>query len=401
MGPDRPGPSPVTRSFGACDVVVVGGGLVGSALAYELVTAGADTVLVDRHDPGRATDAGAGILSPETHQDPDPDTFAFGMAAARHYPELIERLAADGAEESGFAVTGSLLVAERPGDDEFMERAAGLVAARSPGSVEEIDPVEAQRHFPPLAPVRRALFNPAGRRVDGRALNAALRRAAVGRGLRVIDAAVTSFTLDRSQGTVDGVATTEGALPTGAVAICGGAWSPVVAEALGVTIPVVPLKGQIVHLMLPDTDSRHWPIVQPVLGYYLVPWPDGRVACGGTMEAEAGFDHRPTADGLHQLLRECLRTAPGLAQATLAEVRVGLRPASADGDPVVGPLPGWANAYVATGHGAEGLLLGPVSARVLAGTILDGGRGTTDRDGVPPRMLERWSPGRFSTTGAG
>ncbi len=381
--------------------MVVGGGLVGSALAYELVAAGADTVLVDRHDPGRATDAGAGILSPETHQDPDPDTFAFGMASAQHYPELIERLAADGAEESGFAVTGSLLVAERPGDDEFMERAAVLVAERSPGRVEEIDPVEAQRWFPALAPVRRALFNPAGRRVDGRSLNAALRRAATERGLRVIDAAVTSLTLDRSGGKVDGVVTSEGPLASGAVAICGGAWSPGVADALGVTLPVVPLKGQIVHLALPDTDSAHWPIVQPVLGYYLVPWPDGRVACGGTMEGGAGFDHRPTADGLHQLLRECLRTAPGLAEATLVEVRVGLRPASVDGEPVVGPLPGWANAYVATGHGAEGLLLGPFSARALAGTILDGDHGTTGRDGVLPRMLERWSPERFGSGGAG
>ena len=137
-------------------------------------------------------------------------------------------------------------------------------------------------------------------------------------------------------------------------------------------LPVTPLKGQIVHLVLPSTDSRAWPIVQPVLGYYLVPWPDGRVACGGTMEAEAGFDHRPTADGVHQLLRECLRTAPGLAQATVVETRVGSRPATADGRPVVGPVPGWANAFVATGHGAEGLLLGPYSALVVARMVLGG-----------------------------
>ena len=89
----------------APDVVVVGGGLVGSALAYELVSEGVATMLIDRHDPGRATDAGAGILSPETHQDPDPDTFAIGMASALHYPGLVERLAADGAAEAGFAVT--------------------------------------------------------------------------------------------------------------------------------------------------------------------------------------------------------------------------------------------------------------------------------------------------------
>ena len=90
-------------------------------------TAGATTVLVDRHDPGRATDAGAGILSPETGQDPDPDTFAFARSAALHYEALIDRLRDDGIADTGFAVTGSLLIAERPGDDEFMERAAGLI----------------------------------------------------------------------------------------------------------------------------------------------------------------------------------------------------------------------------------------------------------------------------------
>ena len=176
----------MTPPVASPDVVVVGGGLVGSALAYELVTAGAATVLIDRGAPGRATDAGAGILSPETQQDPDPDTFTLGMAAARHYPHLVGRLAGDGVEESGFAVCGSLLVAERPGDDDTMERAAQLIARRTPDLVEPVSPDEAVRHFPPLGRVRRALYSPAGRRVDGRVLTAALRRAARSRGLRVI-----------------------------------------------------------------------------------------------------------------------------------------------------------------------------------------------------------------------
>jgi D-amino-acid dehydrogenase len=381
----------------AADVVVVGGGLLGSALAYELVTAGADTVLVDRHDPGRATDAGAGILSPETHQDPDTDTFRIGMAAARHYPGLVDRLAEDGATESGFAVTGSLMMAERPGDDESLARAAMLFATRSPGLIDEVDEVEARRHFPPLGTVRRALFNPAGRRVDGRALNHSLQTAAVRRGLRVMDAGVTALDVDPGRRAVTGVATDQGPVSAGAVALCGGAWSPGLTGPLGVDLPLRPLKGQIVHLALPDTDARAWSIVQPVLGFYLVPWPDGRVACGGTMEAAAGFDPRPTADGLAQLLREGLRTAPGLAQATLLEVRVGLRPASLDGRPFVGPVPGWDHAFVATGHGAEGLLLGPYSARVLAARMLGGTGGGTAPVVGDPDPLTSWSPARART----
>jgi len=379
------------------DVVVVGGGLVGTSLAYELVSAGVDMVLVDRHDRGRATDAGAGILSPETNRDPDPGFFAFGLAAAHHYGSLTQRLAEDGAPASGFSVTGSLLVAERPGDDAWMEEAVQLVGNRCPGLAETVDPGEVSQYFPPLGPVRRALFNPAGRRVDGRVLNAALRQAAVSRGLRVVDAGVLGVSSDRAEACVTGVLTTVGSVPAGAVVIAGGAWSPEVARTFEVDIPVTPLKGQIVHLALPETDSSTWSIVQPVLGFYLVPWPDGRIACGGTMEAHAGFDHRPTADGLHQLLHEGLRTAPGLAGATVVEVRVGSRPSTEDNRPVLGRLPGWTNAFVATGHGAEGLLLGPYSALVVAGSIV--GNGTVAdiaEPAVAAQVLEMCSPERFT-----
>lgn len=377
----------------SADVAVVGGGLVGTSLAYELVSAGASTVLVDRHDPGRATDAGAGILSPETNQDPDPDLFAFGLAAARHYPALIDRLAADGATDAGVSVTGSALVAERPGDDELMARAVALAVGRSPDTVQEIDPAELRDHFPPLGPVRRALYNPAGRRVDGRVLNQAIAEAAARRGLRTVTASVTGLDTDPVRGIVRGVTTADGPLPAGAVVVAGGAWSDEMAEHLRTRLPVGPLKGQIVHLVLPGTDSRHWCIVQPVLSFYLVPWPGGRVACGGTMEAEAGFDHRPTADGVHQLLRECLRTAPGLASATVADIRVGSRPATPDGRPVLGRLPGWSNAFVATGHGAEGLLLGPYSARLVAASVLGEGAGPAG-----PDPLGLCSPARFTET---
>ena len=106
--------------------------------------------------------------------------------------------------------------------------------------------------------------------------------------------------------------------------------------------------------------------MQPLLTHYLVPWPGGRVACGGTFEAGAGFSVTVTAAGLQELLRECLLVAPGLAGAGYLETRVGLRPTSADERALVGPLPGWGNVWVATGHGANGLLQGPYSARVLA-----------------------------------
>ncbi len=384
--------------------MVVGGGLVGTALAYELTHRGATVVVVDRHDPGRATDAGAGILSPETDLDPAPGTFAVGHAAARHYERLVDQLGADGHTDTGYARTGSLLVAERPGDDATMTAAAELILGRGAG-VEELDPEEARRLVPVLGTVRRALYNPDGRRVDGRVLRAAMQGAAERRGALWRQGTVTGIVGTPAGGRVDAVRTDRGDIAAGAVALCGGAWSEELAGDLRTVLPVGPLKGQIVHLRLPDVDTSTWAIVQPVLGFYLVPWPGGRVACGGTMEAAAGFDHRVTADGVHQLLRECLRTAPGLGAAELVDVRVGSRPVSADGLPLVGPVPGWSNAFVATGHGTDGLLLGPLSAALLADPMVEasgaGGPGTGHPAGGPAgdavvsAELARWSPERF------
>ena len=130
--------------------------------------------------------------------------------------------------------------------------------------------------------------------------------------------------------------------------------------------------------------------MQPLLTHYLVPWPGGRVACGGTFETGAGFSVTVTAAGLHELLRECLLVAPGLDGAAYLETRVGLRPTSADDRALVGRLPGWGNVWVATGHGANGLLQGPYSARVLAHTIA----GVT----LPPEEVplpDAFDPARF------
>ena len=139
-------------------------------------------------------------------------------------------------------------------------------------------------------------------------------------------------------------------------------------EWLGAPLPVGPTKGQIVHLGF-EGETGSWPIAQPLLTHYIVPWPGGRVACGGTFEADAGFSVDVTASGLHELLRECLTVAPGLESAHYIETRVGLRPTSPDGRALVGRVPGWSNAWVATGHGANGLLQGPYSARLMAHAV--------------------------------
>jgi len=353
------------------DVVVIGGGLVGAATAYELVLGGASVVVVDAGHLGRATDAGAGILSPETSPHPDDDWYDLAVASAAHHRSLRRRLAEEGVADTGHSDCPLMTVAVREGDDEWFEQRYALARRRAPSVVTELDPAEAGVRFPALAPVRRALWSPAAARVDGRRLREVLleRAAALGATLRAGEV----HRLDGTGGRCTAVVAGGDRLGCGAVVLAGGAWSSTLAGGEAV-LPVRPMKGQILHLALPPDarwDTGEWPIVQPVAGFYYVPWPGGRVACGATFES-VGHDARPTAGGLGDLLRECVAVAPGLGGATVVDVRVGLRPMSGDDRPYLGPLAGWDNVAVATGHGADGLLLGPYSGLLVARWLLDG-----------------------------
>ncbi len=363
----------------SADVAVVGGGLVGSCVAYELAGAGARVALIDASLPGRASDAGAGIVSPETFTEPDPEWFAFGIAAARHLRSLVARLCEDGSDpgRDAFAECGSLVVALAEHEDPWFTEAAALVSARTP-DVAEISTDEARAMFPPLGRLWRALHSPSAARVDGRMLRNSVRDACRRRDVTLVSMQATG--LERRGDRVTAVCGADEVVHCGALVLAGGAWAGGAAPWLGVPVPVTPTKGQIVHVSLDGTDqsgaagagSDRWPIVQPILNFYLVPWAGGRVACGGTFEPDAGFDVRPTAGGVRDLLRECVAIAPGLANATMLEVRVGLRPTSADDRPLLGPFPGFGNVHLCTGHGANGLLLGPYSAALVAAGVTGG-----------------------------
>ena len=377
------------------DVVVAGAGLVGLSLAYELACLGARVTLVDAGHPGRATDAGAGILSPATSLEGDADLWPFLREAGAHYPRLLERLVADGAgvSDTRYGVCGVLSLCLRSSEDTWFSPFAEAALRRAPGEVSEIGAAAAAALFPPLGPVHRVLHAPGSARVDGRGMAAALREAATVRGVDVVDGVVHGVVAAASGGSgrrVESVCI-EGRrnVDCDALAVAGGAWSAAMGEWLGCPLPVGPTKGQIVHLGV-EADTAQWPIVQPLLTHYLVPWPGGRVACGGTFEAAAGFSVTATAGGLHELLRECLSVAPGLEGARYLETRVGLRPTSADDRALVGRVPGWANAWVATGHGANGLLQGPYSARLLAHAVI--GEGVTAGE-VP--LPDAFDPARF------
>lgn len=353
------------------DALVIGGGVVGASVAYHLVRGGARTLLIDRDDAGRATSAGAGILAPETSSRSSDAWFAFAVPAVDYYPTLINDLAADGAGDTGYAVCGQLEVAVSEDEVEPYAEARRIIFARqqqrgtpAPEDLHEVSSAEARQLFPPLADVRGALFYRHAARVDGRLLAAALRQAAVTRGLEVRAASVERLAVQND--TVTGAVVDGTTITADAVAIAGGAWSAAFGAQLGVHIPVEPQRGQIIHLDLPGIDTSTWPVITPYHGHYMVAWPDSRVVVGATRETGSGFAPFTSVAGIHEVLGEALRVAPGLRDARLREVRVGLRPATPDGLPVLGHVPGRRNIVLATGHGPTGLQLGPISGKIAA-----------------------------------
>jgi D-amino-acid dehydrogenase len=359
-------------------VVVVGGGLVGASAAYRVVRQGGEAILVDRGDRGQATAAGAGIISPGTgFPDAAGSLLDLVGVAVAWYPELLDQLAADGEPLTGYQVVGALHVATNEREQERLDDVLAEVLRRRErgfshvGDAELVDARTARTRFPALGGVRAAIHLPGAARMDGRLLRDALHRALRRRGGTTMHGGA-ELLLDRDRERAVGVAVAGRTVTADAVVVAGGAWSAALADSLGVSLPVAPQRGQIAHLTLPGVATAGWPIVLGFHSHYLLTFAPNRVVAGATREHGAGYDHRVTAAGLHEVLGEALRVAPGLAAATVQEIRVGFRPASPDGKPVLGPAPGIRDLYFATGHGSYGLQVGPWSGAAVADLALGG-----------------------------
>jgi glycine/D-amino acid oxidase-like deaminating enzyme len=372
------------------DVAVVGGGVVGSSVAYHAARAGLTVVLVDREDAGHATAAGAGIIAFGLWDQPGTVRYALMAATAAFYPQFVASLAADGETETGYAVVGALLVALTAAEAEHLATVHGVAQQSSAdgmqgiGEIALLDAVGAQALFPALGAVQGALHLGGTARMDGRLLRAALQRAAQrhGASLRRGDAVLGKDGSGRAVVIVDGKP-----IPVDQVVLAAGAWSRQVAQGLGVTIPVYPQRGQIAHLALPGSETSRWPVILTFREHYLLTFPPDRVVVGATRENDSGFDYRLTAGGVQQVLGQALGVAPGLSGATLQEVRIGFRPATADGLPILGRVPGVENAYVATGHGPSGLTLGPHAGALIVDLL----RGATPDLDLAPYALDRFA----------
>jgi D-amino-acid dehydrogenase len=358
----------------AYDVVVLGQGVVGASAALRAATTGARVAVVDPGSAGQATAAGAGIVSPVGLGGEEVSSAWTSLVASAiaHYQGLVGLLADTTGAGAGFAKVGEIVAATREEDLPALQ----LLAERLPvlaaegiqvGTVERLSGSDLTTSWPELRPDLDGLFIENVARVDGRRLRTALVDAARRRGatflegharLRVGEDRPVSLLVD------------DRPLAAGSVVVAAGAWAQPMLEQLGIGLRVQPDRGQIVHLEVdsPGTESR--PVVNTFEGHYLLGFPGHRIVTGATHEPEAGFDHRVTAGGLGAVLGRTLRIAPGLSKGTLVETRVGFRPQSSDGYPIVGRTRAADDVVVATGLGAWGLTLGPLLGEVAADQAL-------------------------------
>lgn len=351
-------------------VIVVGAGIVGASAAYHLAKKHVDVTMVDKPQEGKATAAGAGIVSPWTSNVENDAWYEIAKRSAKYYPELIAELKRDGEYETGYKQVGALLVSKEAEKLDIVEAKLGEKQKEAPemGEVMRLKGEKARGLFPLLNEELEAVFVSGAARVDGRLLRDALKRAAVKHGAAIIeDEAALIYESEK----IVGVTVHGDAILADKVLIATGAWAPELLAPLGMKLHVEPQRGQIAHMTLPGMDTADWPVILPQSSHYMLAFDDSRIVAGATRETGSGFDYRLTAGGVHEVTTEALAVAPGLKAGTLEEVRIGFRPMGPDQLPIIGQVASLEKIVLATGLGASGLTVGPYAGLLAAALIRD------------------------------
>lgn len=348
-------------------VIVIGSGILGASTAYQLAKLGAKVLIIDRKDKGQATDAAAGIICPWLSQRRNQAWYRLAKAGARYYPELVQELEREGEADTGYAQVGALSIHEDLDKISKMEERAYLRKADAPemGEITRLNEEETRHLFPLLGEGYHSVHISGAARVDGRALRDALIRSAERRGAEFING---DATLLYQANRVTGAAVGDNHYEADEVIVCAGAWANQLFQPLGINFQVRYQKAQIMHVKAADQhNTGAWPVVIPPSDQYVLSFDHQKIVIGATHENEVhGYDTRITAGGMQEILHKGLAIAPGLADCTFAEARVGFRPFTPGFLPVIGAVPGWEGLITANGLGASGLTMGPLIGSQLA-----------------------------------
>ena len=364
------------------DVIVVGAGIVGCAVAYELARRGASVEIIDERPVGMgATQASAGVLAPYIEAHAGSPLLEMTVRSLGLYDDFVATVADRSGAVIPYRRTGTIDVAANERDLERLQATARFVQDRHVPALLLDGP--AARAEEPLASddILGALLIEEHGFVGANELTRALVTAARRAGAQLVEPSCVRRIYHRDGDAI--VETDRGTLTSNAVVLAAGSWSAKVGiDGVRASVPVRPVRGQLLYL------GWTGPALRRVIWSshcYIVPWDDGTVLVGATSE-EAGFDERLTVSGVHDLLQAACDIVPHAWMATFRGGRVGLRPGTADDLPLIGASTVMPTLVYATGHYRNGVLLAPLTAQLVADAMLE--------DRMDP-MLECVNPGRF------
>lgn len=367
------------------DVVVVGGGVIGLAVARGLSLRGLrDVLLIERNGLGaEASFAAAGMLAPQAEANCADEFFYLACQSRDMYPAFASALRDESGIDVEVETTGTLYLAFTEQDVNEVEKRyqwqseAGLVVQRlTAAAARSLEPAIAEN-------IRGALKFPLDMQVENRRLINALALSNQKCGVRMVtNTTVESLTIAR--GRLAGVETSRGFVGTEKVVIASGAWSSML-KAEDKALPglrIEPVRGQMLSFTAKPQVTGH--VVYSPRGY-IVPRSDGRLLAGSTIE-NVGFDKRVTDEGMQSIMTAAVEISPQVSSLPLSASWAGLRPRAADDLPVIGPCAEIEGVWYATGHYRNGILLAPITGELIAKAIVDK---------VVSPALNTFSPDRF------
>ena len=337
-------------------VCIIGGGVIGLAIAFELASKKRDVIVLDSYnDPGMATKAAAGMLEPLAL---DAGMLETGLQSLALYPDFLARLKKKSLLETGYHQTGIIYLQKNKND---YKNSASLMAQYN-FDIQELNPAELNQLESLIQTDQNAIFSPQSAQIEPKKLYYTLYDACSKLGVNFMSA--NAKTIESSQGRVISVNTKSEKIPADFFIVSAGARSSDFLQSAGTKISTIkPVKGQIITLR---TNAKINHVVHDGESFYIVPRLDGRVVVGATSEPDADFDaaiDRRTATLLHD---KATQIFPALKDAVIISHVCGFRPYNKDDKPYVGGVECYDNLYAATGHYRNGILLAPHTARAIA-----------------------------------
>ncbi|HEY3935679.1 MAG TPA: glycine oxidase ThiO [Gemmatimonadales bacterium] len=359
------------------DVLIVGGGAIGTGCARALALAGARVTVFEQAAPGEGWRASAGMLAAQVESEVDDPLFKLALAGRGFFHRNVASLRASTGIDIGLMECGILQLVRREADIERMlERVAWQ--RQQAHRADWLSALEVAEGWPWLGPSLGAFWAPEDGAVDPERLVAAMRADAVAHGAQFVTDTVMGLTHDDGQ--LRGVRTSRDVHGAGAVVIAAGAWSGRLAD-LPRPLSVEPVRGQMIAFPWPAAAA-------PAIVYgercYLVKR-GNEMLVGATVE-HAGFDASVTPEAVADLHSRAMRVFPGLIGQEPVRRWAGLRPAAPDGLPIIGPEPRLPGLWYATAHGRNGILLAGITGELIA----RGMRGDPMPDDLHPFRPERF-----------